>query len=262
MTGPRGMSDAELDRSLGIRRGAPTGGESREGWTFDGHMRESDAAADRARGVTPVQDGPLMRDLCEAGLTSAAARGVLGWLDRGATVDQATATVSFLQVQSGKVAHLCADRARAVCLRHRPELALSRRNSEAAQVTGPSDARIADVRESLIVARMAEWKSVTRDQATAYAEGAIRAVNERALREGWTFEQILERLRAHVSEQQARSGGRVGVEAPDRAPQRPQGSEASTSASSQQEYRDRFQLVSEADLDRTRGIERASGGVR
>lgn len=188
---------------------------------------ELDRVLARSFGRDTAEDVALLEDLERVGMTRAGARGVLSWADDGMAAKEAAAMVGPDQVKPGKVRFMVVERAAEVLRRHRPAVdADASRPGSAAQV-GSTDRRLSEIRESLIEARHAQNPGPNYHPAVSYANGCIDSVTERALREGWSFEQVLARLEERVTEERARvpgsgssasSGGGSGASKPLASP--------------------------------------------
>lgn len=180
------MSDpwAEIDAHLGLTRGTES---------------ELDRMAGRAFGRASREEEKLLDELCKVGMTRAGARGVVSWADDGLPVEEAAALVSGAQVLPGKVRQMVIGRAAEVLRRHRGAGPVNAR--DAAGSGRPVDrgsGRVAEARERLVAARRAEFASVTAEQAGVYADAVVSGLNERALREGLSEDQVLEVIEQHL----------------------------------------------------------------
>ncbi|EWT04830.1 hypothetical protein N864_05835 [Intrasporangium chromatireducens Q5-1] len=197
---------------------------------------ELDRRAGMAFGRTSHDDESLMRELQEAGASGSGARGVLTWLEGGAGVEEAcrNGIETFSAVQSGKVPPLVAERAAAIVRRYRPQAARETAGTsrptgarvsarESAGPAGVQESRaVAEAREAVIEAAMERDRrfvhgadeAARRRLAESAARGAVESLTEWAMREAWTEDELVARIRERAA------AIRAEASAPARTPKR------------------------------------------
>jgi hypothetical protein len=244
---PAGAADAAVAAAFGRE----TSVEAFDAALGAGQGTVSESELDRrvgmAFGRTSHDDESLMRELQEAGASGAGARGVLNWLEEGVSVEDACrfGIESFSGVQNGRVPHLVAERAAAIVRRHRPEVVggtAGTSQSPAARVVSRESGRPAAAQESAAVARAREevvQAALERDRrvihgadeaarrgfAEAAARGAVESLTDWAMREAWTEDELVARIRERASAIRAQASAPA---APKRSLPKPQAAQRRT----------------------------------
>ncbi|MFC7488788.1 hypothetical protein ACOCJ7_07135 [Knoellia sp. CPCC 206453] len=171
-------------------------------------VEEFDRQMARTFGREADADVALRAELVEAGLTESGARGVVMWLDDFGSASEVavSAGAGFNGVQPGKVASLTYERAEAVLRRHR--------GSGIAEADAPlseSTTNLDKARTELVEAHGKRLRAPHSDHgfaqrmAEAHTKGEVEALKEWGVREGWSQEQLVQRIRESAQKVQGNS---------------------------------------------------------